>query len=88
MSSYLLLFPLPHISPSIPCPKVERVKQRRVVISQRYDCSKYDYPDTSWEFYDTWLGCPVNKLAIANGEVSTADEETMTKYINEVSSPP
>lgn len=35
--------------------------------------SKYDYPDTTWEFYETFLGCDITQLGIQKGEPSTAD---------------
>jgi len=41
--------------------------------STRYDVSMYDYPDTTWEFYETFLGCDITQLGIQKGEPTTAD---------------
>lgn len=60
-------------TPALPPEVLEKKKNRKALESNRYDVSKYEYPDTHWEFYDTFLKCDITASGIAKGEPTTAD---------------
>ncbi len=44
---------------------------KRYMTSNRYNCDKYDYPNTEWEFYNTFHNCSITETAIKNQQLST-----------------
>lgn len=62
-------------TPVLPDDVLAKKKERKVLESKRYDVSMYDYPETHWEFYDTFLDCDITKMGTIKGEPTTADLE-------------
>ena len=71
------LYKTPDLRPEV----LELVKERKFLESKKYDVSKFEYPDTHWEFYDTFLESDMTQLGISKGVPTTADiEGDLVKY--------
>ena len=56
-------------------------KRKQYLRTSKYDCSKYDYPETSFEFYDAFHSNSMTKSAILENTIST-HTNTLEKYLS------